>query len=75
MFNVEDLVTYRGTFDTLSDSFVDEPTQDLSESPPLPSLPPKLSNAAKNIDYILNDQISLIETEERNAISSSGRKT
>ena len=32
-FNVEDLVPYRGTFDTPSDSLVDEPTQDLSESP------------------------------------------
>ena len=33
-FNVEDLVPYRGTFDTPSDPFVDEPSQDLpTESP------------------------------------------
>ena len=33
-FNVEDLAPYRDTFDTPSDPFVDEPTQDLlSESP------------------------------------------
>jgi len=37
---------------------MDEPTQDiLSESPPLPPLPPKLSYAAEDIDYILDDQI------------------
>ena len=37
-FNVEDLVPYRGTFDTSSDPFVDEPTQDLlSESPHYPT--------------------------------------
>jgi len=54
-FNVEDLVPYRGTFDTPSDPFVDEPSQDLlSESPPLP---PKLSYATENIDSILDDQI------------------
>ena len=57
-FNVEDLVPYRSTFDTPSDPFVDEPSQDLlSESPPLPSLPSKLSYATKNIDSILDDQI------------------
>ena len=33
-FNIEDLVSYRGTFDTPSDPFVNEPSQDLlSESP------------------------------------------
>ena len=33
-FNVENLVPYRGIFDTPSDSFVDEPSQDLlSKSP------------------------------------------
>jgi len=56
-FNVEDLVPYRGTFDTSSDPFVDEPTLDLSESPPLPPLPPKLPHATKNIESILDDQI------------------
>ena len=57
-FNVEDLVPYRGTFDTPSDPFVDAPSQDpLSESPPLPPLPPKLSYATENIDSILDDQI------------------
>ena len=55
-FNVEDLVPYRGTFDTLSDPFMDEPSQDLSESP-LPPLPPKLSYTIENIDSILDDQI------------------
>ena len=33
-FNVKNLVPYRGTFDTPSDSFMDEPIHDfLSESP------------------------------------------
>ena len=46
------------TFDTPSDPFVDEPTQDLlSKSPQLPPLPPKLSYATENIDSILDDQI------------------
>ena len=56
-FNVEELVPYRGTFDTPSDPFVDEPSQDLSERPPLPPLPPKLSYTTKNIDSILDDQV------------------
>jgi len=61
IFNVENLVPYRDTFDTPSDPFVDEPTQDiLREIPPLPPLPPKLSYAAENIDSILNDQIVTI---------------
>ena len=55
-FNVEDLVPYRGTFDTPSDPFVDEPTKDLLfESPPLPPLSPKLPHTTKNIDSILDD--------------------
>jgi len=45
------------TFDTPSDPFMDEPTQDLHESPPLPPLSPKLSYAAENIDSILDDKI------------------
>jgi len=57
-FNVEDLVPYRGTFDTSSDPFMDEPTQDLlSESSPLLSLLPKLPHATENIDSILDDYI------------------
>jgi len=57
-FNVEDLVSYRATFNSLSDPFVDEPTQDLlSVSPPLPPLPLKLPYTIENIDSILNDQI------------------
>ena len=57
-FNVEDLVSYRGTLDTPSNPFMDEPTHDLpSESPPLPPFPPKLSHAAENINSILDDQI------------------
>ena len=57
-FNVEDLVPYRGTFDTASDLFVDEPSQDLiSESSLLPPLSSKLSYATKNIDSILDDQV------------------
>jgi len=57
-FNVEDLVLYRGTFDTSSDPFVDEPTQNLfSESALLPPLPPKVPYAKENIDFILDDQI------------------
>ena len=57
-FDIEDLVPYRGTFDIPSDSFVDEPTQDLfSASPLLPPLSPKLSYASENIDSILFDQI------------------
>ena len=55
---VDDLVPYRGTFDSLSEKFMDEPTYDLlSESPPLPPLPPKLYHAVENIDFILDDQI------------------
>jgi len=57
-FNVENLAPYRGTFDTPSDPFVDELTQDLlSESPPLPPPPSKLSYAAENIDSILDNQM------------------
>jgi len=48
---------YRGTFDTFSDPFVDEPTQDLPESPPLSPFPSKLSYVEENIDSILDDQI------------------
>ena len=36
---------------------MNEPSQDLSKSLPLPPLPPKLSYAIENIDSILNDQI------------------
>ena len=57
-FNVEDLVPYKCTFDTPSDLFVNESTQDpLSESPPLPPLLSKLSYAAENINSSLDDQI------------------
>jgi len=55
-FNVEDLVAYRGTFDTPSDPFVDEPTRDFfSGSPALTPLPPKLPYITENIDSILDD--------------------
>ena len=57
-FNVENLVSYRCTFDTDSDPFVDEPTPNLLfESLPLPPLSPKLSYATENIDSILDNQI------------------
>jgi len=57
-FNVEDLVPYRGTFDTSSDPFVDKLSQDLfSESSSLLPLSPKLSYVTENIDSILDDQI------------------
>ena len=57
-FNVENLIPYRGTFDTPTDIFMDEPTQDpLSESPPLPLLPLKLLYAAEHTDSTLDDQI------------------
>ena len=36
---------------------MDEPSNDLSESPPLRPFPPKLSYATENIDSILDDQI------------------
>ena len=63
-FNVEYLVPYRGTFDTSSDPFVDEPTQNfLSESTILPPLPPKLPYATENIDSILDDQF--VSTRDR----------
>ena len=51
-FNVENLVPYRGTFDTPFDLFTDELSHDLLfESLPLPPLPPKLSHATENIDF------------------------
>jgi len=57
-FNVENFISYIGTFNTPSDPFMDGPTEDLfPESSPLPSLPSKLSYAAENIDFILDDQI------------------
>ena len=56
-FNVENLISYRDTFDTLSNPFVDELTQNLSERSPLTLLLSKLSYAAENIDFILDDQI------------------
>jgi len=63
-FNIEDLVPYRGTFDTPSDSFMDEPTLDfLSESPHYLHFPPKLFHATENINSILDDQI--ISTRDR----------
>jgi len=57
-FNIENLILYRGTVDISSDPFMNKPTQDiLSESPPLPPLPSKLSYAVENIHSILDDQI------------------
>jgi len=50
-FNVENLISYKGTFDIPSDPFMGEPTHDLLlESPPLPPLTPKFSYAIENID-------------------------
>ena len=64
-FNVEDLISYRSTFDAPSDPFVDESTQDfLSESPSLPPLSPKLPYTAENINSILDDQIVSTRDEE-----------
>jgi len=55
-FNVEDLVPYKGTFDTLLiHSWMSLPKTFLRA--PLPPLPPKLSYAAENINSILDDQI------------------
>ena len=56
-FNVENLVSYRGDFDT-PNPFMDEPTHDIpSESPQLPPLFLKLSHAVENINFILDDKI------------------
>ena len=75
-FNVEDLIPYRGTFDTPSDLFVDEPSQDLlSESPPLPLILPKLFYAIENINFILDVRLSLLETKGCDAISLSGKES
>ena len=74
-FNAEDLVPYRCIFATPSDSFMDEPTQDLlSESSPLLSLPPKLPHATENIDSILDNQIALLEMKGCDTISLSEKK-
>ena len=63
-FNIKNLVPYGGTFDTPSDSFMDEPTLDfLSESPHYLHFPPKLFHATENINSILDDQI--ISTRDR----------
>jgi len=68
-FNVENLVSYRGIFDTPSVLFMDEPTHDLlSESLLLSLLPPKLPHAEENIESILDDQIISTKIEEHNAI-------
>ena len=54
-FNVEHLVPYRGTFDTFSDPFMDEPTHDLLSEAPTTSTSSKIIPCSKNIDSILND--------------------
>jgi len=73
-FNVEDLVSYRDTFDTPSDSFMDEPKHDLLfESPLLPRLLPKLPHVEENIDSILDDQIISTRAEEHGTILLSGK--
>ena len=69
------MVPYRSTFDTPSDLFVDEPTQDLlSESPSLPPLPLKLLHATENIDSILDDQIISTRDGGTRCISFSGKE-
>ena len=59
-FNVENLIPYKGTFDTPSNPFMNEPTNDLTESTSLSPLPLKLSHETENIHSILDDQIVFI---------------
>jgi len=58
IFNVEDLIVYKGPNFDLSNPLLDEPTQDLtSEGPsltPLANLPPY---AAEQINKIIDDEI------------------
>jgi len=57
-FNVDDLIPYRGTLNTPFNSFMDEPTHELSsKSPSSPPFPLKLFHAVENIDSILIDQV------------------
>ena len=58
IFNVEDLVVYKGPDFNPSNPLLDEPTEDLtSEGPSLPPLPNLPTYAAKWIDKIIDDEI------------------
>ena len=58
IFNVGDLVVYKGLDFNPSNPLLDEPTEDLTSEkpslPPLPNLPPY---AAEQIDKIIEDEI------------------
>ena len=58
IFNVEDLVVYKGLDFNPSNPLLDKPTQDLTSEgpflPPLPNLPPYV---AEQIDKIIDDEI------------------
>ena len=65
IFNIEDLVAYKGSDFNPSNPLLDEPTQDLiPEGPsfsPLPNLPPY---AAEQIDKIIKDELLLVELSD-----------
>ena len=58
IFNIEDLVAYKGPDFNPNNPLLDEPTQDLtSEGPSLPPLPNIPPYAAEQIDKIIEDEI------------------
>ena len=74
-FNVKNLFSYKGTFDTPSDPFVDEPTLNLfSESPHYLHFLQNYPTRQKIyiISWII--RLSLLETEERDAILLSEKE-